>query len=69
MRNIKPSGWYAIAAVFAFASSISFFQIDSAWADEHHANWLWYTGGFLFAIITFIIIYNVIIMTNKRKDE
>lgn len=30
--------WYLLMVVFAFASVISFFQIDSAWADENNFN-------------------------------
>lgn len=38
MKNWSARHWIRFAAVFAFASMISFFQIDSAWADDHHFN-------------------------------
>ena len=32
--------WFALMAIFAFASIISFFQINSYWADKHNFNGL-----------------------------
>lgn len=30
--------WFGLMVVFAFASIISFFQINSYWADQHKFN-------------------------------
>ena len=30
--------WFAFTGVFFFVGMISFFQVDSAWADEHNFN-------------------------------
>jgi len=30
--------WFAVMTLFAFASVISFFQIDSYWADQNNFN-------------------------------
>jgi hypothetical protein len=41
----KSSTWFRISSVLAFAAMISFFQIDTAWADEHNFNgWLGWKG-------------------------
>lgn len=47
--------------VFAFLSVISFFQINSAWADKHHFNGLfgWLGLGIVFGLIAIYGLYNV----------
>jgi hypothetical protein len=40
MKNWATKEWFIFATVFAFISIISFFQIDSAWADENNFNGL-----------------------------
>ena len=40
MKNWATKEWFIFATVFAFISVISFFQIDSAWADENNFNGL-----------------------------
>lgn len=37
--------WFTAMVVFAFISIISFFQIDSAWADAHKFNTGWLVIG------------------------
>jgi drug/metabolite transporter (DMT)-like permease len=40
MKNLSRVQWYLLAVVFAFASFISFININGAWADEHDFNGL-----------------------------
>lgn len=52
---------FVIMAVLAFISIISFFQINSYWADHHHFNGVfgWLGIGIVFAIgavVTLIVI-------------
>lgn len=44
--------WFAVMVVCAFISVISFFQINSYWADQHKFNGIfgWLGIGILFAI-------------------
>lgn len=42
--------WFAAMVISAFAAVISAFQIDSAWADAHNTNWLWWTSTILCGI-------------------
>jgi hypothetical protein len=39
MKKLSPAKkWFAAMVVLAFASVISFFQVDSAWADANNFN-------------------------------
>jgi hypothetical protein len=38
MKNWSTKQWFAWMVVFAFASVISFFQINSYWADKNNFN-------------------------------
>lgn len=40
MKSLTRMQWYLLAVVFAFASFISFVNIDSSWADDHSFNGL-----------------------------
>lgn len=42
--------WFLIVG-FAFASVLSFFSINSYWADQNKINWLLHITGFVFGII------------------
>lgn len=37
--------WYVFMTVFAFLSVMSFFQINSYWADKHNFNGAWLVIG------------------------
>jgi hypothetical protein len=39
-EKVFGNPWYGYMVLTAFASIISFFQINSAWADEHKFNGL-----------------------------
>ena len=41
----KQSKFWKLAGAFGFASFISFFQINSAFADKHHINGVWVVAG------------------------
>jgi hypothetical protein len=38
MKNWSTKEWFVFTSIFAFASIISFFQIDSYWADQNDFN-------------------------------
>lgn len=56
---MKAGIYWAIAVVAAFVSVISFFNINSYWADTHGTNWLMWIGGFAGAIGTYWGLRNV----------
>ncbi|MEP7375524.1 MAG: hypothetical protein ABI675_19420 [Chitinophagaceae bacterium] len=43
--------WFAFMTVFAFASVICFFNINSYFADTHKINWLFILLGIVFALV------------------
>jgi FtsH-binding integral membrane protein len=43
--------WFAFMTVFAFASVICFFNVNSYFADKHRINALFIVFGILFAIL------------------
>jgi hypothetical protein len=38
MKKLSAGQWFIVTAILAFGSVISFFQINSAWADAHDFN-------------------------------
>lgn len=40
MKKWTGGQWFIFMVVFAFASVLSFFQINSYWADQHNFNGL-----------------------------
>jgi len=53
MNNWKKfwlNPWFGFMVIAAFVSVISFFQINSAWADEHNFNGKWLVIGIVFAL-------------------
>lgn len=49
---MKPSKRFGfIVAPLAFISAISFFQVNSAWADAHHFNTWWKVIGGVFGLL------------------
>jgi hypothetical protein len=53
MKNWTTKEWFIVMTIFAFISVISFFQIDSAWADENNFNGIdgWLGIGLISAAI------------------
>lgn len=45
MNNLNTNQWFLLATVFAFLSIISFFNIDSALADEKNLNTAFLVSG------------------------
>jgi hypothetical protein len=43
--------WHVLMGVCAFIAAISFFQINSWWADQHHFNTWWTVIGIIFSIL------------------
>lgn len=44
---MNTSRWFAVTSVLAFMAVISFFQVNSYWADKHHFNTWWIIIGIL----------------------
>ena len=65
MKNWTSNTWFKLAAVFAFASAISFFQIDSALADAHHLNPLFTILGVVFGLTAAFNLYKTYIKSNQ----
>ncbi len=53
--------WFGLMSAAAFASGISFFQINSAWADDHHFNGIigWSGLGIVFGLAAIYCLYKV----------
>jgi hypothetical protein len=59
MKNITQRQWFMITSAFAFASVISFFNINSTWADENDFNGLLgFAGtGIIFGLLAAYSLY------------
>lgn len=55
--------------IFAFASVISFFQINSYWSDTHNFNTWWYVIGGVTGLIAVYFLYRVSKQAGGRRDE
>jgi len=53
--------WYTVLVIAAFASVISFFNINSAFADAHKVNGLFKIAGIIFGLVAAYSYY----MANK----
>lgn len=51
--------WWIVTVVSAFASVISFFQVNSAWADAHHFNAGWVFIGIATGLAACYSLYKV----------
>lgn len=53
--------WFAVMVLFAFASVISFFQIDSYWADQNDFNGLfgWLGIGIVTGLVAIFCLFKV----------
>lgn len=54
--------WFALTAVSAFASVISFFQINSHWADQNNFNGLfgWLGIGVVTGLVAVFSLYKAV---------
>lgn len=50
--KISTNTYLVIAIVSAFVSVISFFNVNSYWADKNHLNGVVVGAGIVFAIVT-----------------
>ena len=55
----KVKKFWLLTAITGFGSLISFFQINSAFADEHKLNTVWLIAGIVLAIGAIYSIYQV----------
>ena len=56
---MTTKGWFALMVFFAFASVISFFQINSYWADQNNFNGGWTIIGIVFGLIAAYCLHRV----------
>jgi len=65
------SKWFKITTFFAFMAAISYFQINSAWADNNNFNGIkgWLGIGILFSILTVISAIKTIKLSNTEKEK
>lgn len=54
MKKLNTGNWFVIATIFAFIGFISFFNIDSAIADEKNWNTELTVGG-VFSLVVAIL--------------
>mgnify|MGYP006871748428 CR=1 FL=1 len=54
--------WHVLMGVCAFIAAISFFQINSWWADQHHFNGVkgWLGIGIVFSLLAIGCLYKVV---------
>lgn len=66
MKKFTAKQWFVFMAVAAFLSIVSFFQIDSAWADAHHFNGLfgWKGIGIITGLVAVFGLYKI----NQNSD-
>lgn len=59
--------WFGLMSVFAFASVISFFQINSWWSDQNKFNGLfgWLGLGIVFGLVAVFCLSKVVKSSNK----
>ncbi len=66
----KVIKWWLLTAVCGFAAFISAFQINSAFADKHHINWLWWVSTFVCGIAAiYCFFYKVTKYANTSGDQ
>ena len=57
---MNTSRWFAVTSVLAFMAVISFFQVNSYWADKHHFNTGWIIIGILTGLAAIFCLSKVI---------
>jgi hypothetical protein len=62
----KAKKYFIITAIFAFISVISFFQINSYWADQHRFNGL--LGWLGIGIVTGLVAIYFLIQTYRNSN-
>lgn len=54
---MTPFKWFAVSSAIAILAMISFFQVNSYWADQHHFNTGWKVIGAILTIVSGLIMY------------
>jgi len=57
--------WFLTMVASAFASVISFFQVNSYWADKHHFNTGWEVIATIAGLVAIFSLYKVYKNTNN----
>lgn len=61
--------WYALMVVTAFIAVISFFHINSYFADKHKINGLFLVVGIVFSLVALYSYYMANKIGNPGKDR
>jgi hypothetical protein len=71
MKNWSTKRWFGTMVAFAFASVISFFQINSYWADQHNFNGFfgWLGIGIVTGLVAAFCLYKVNKLGGEGKQE
>jgi hypothetical protein len=71
MKKWSAGHWFIFMTVFAFASVISFFQINSYWADQHDFNGLfgWLGIGIVTGLAAIFGLYKVNKLAGTGKQD
>lgn len=66
MKKWTGSHWFIFTVILAFASIISFYQVNSYWADTHKFNGLfgWIGIGVMFGLAAIFGLYKTIKNSN-----
>ena len=64
----KTRKWFVVMTIFAFASVISFFQINSAFADKHNANTAFLIGGIVLGLVAVYSLIKTMKYGGSPKD-
>ena len=62
---MKNTTSFLLCALFAFASTICFVQIDSAFSDKYNVNWIWFAGGIITGLLS--ALFMGVTIYNSRK--
>lgn len=65
----KATKWWLLTAVTGFASFISFFHINSYFADTHNANTIFTIAGVVLALASIFCMYKVSKNTNTGGSQ
>ena len=70
-KNWDAGKWFVFMTVFAFGSVISFFQINSYWADKHNFNGFfgWLGIGIGLGLVAVYGLYKVTKTSNGGRQE
>lgn len=59
---LTPMGWFPICSLVLFAAMISFFQVNSVWADKRkNGNTILIVAGIILALVGIAMMYFLVV--------